>query len=499
MSYVLGIDLGTSSLKGILMNQEGRVICEKSSEYSLDIPKAGYSEQKPEYWILACEEVLTGLSKDVKDFGEQLQGISFSGQMHSLVVLDQKNQSIYPAILWNDVRTTKQCQEIMNTLGDDLLEITRNIALEGFTLPKILWLQQHKPDIWKKTAKIMLPKDYLGYWFTESIQTEYSDAAGTLLLDIEKRAWSAEICTQFKINPDVLPDLVDSMATIGTVRTGIKEKYNLKQDVKVFAGGADNACGALGAGLVNEEIGLVSIGTSGVFSAYEPEIKDYNGKLHFFNHVIPNVYYSMGVTLAAGNSLSWFKETFGKGLDFETLLQGVSTVHPGSEGLLFTPYIVGERTPHFDSEIRGSFVGIDTHHDLKHFSRAVIEGITFSLKDSQEIMEQVKKKKFKRLISIGGGAKNSDWLQIQADIFNAEVISLSVEQGPGAGACMIAAIGSGWFNDINTVTEAFIDHKKVSFKPISKNVKKYQKIYSSWKNVYAATKDICHELKSSDK
>lgn len=495
MSYVLGIDLGTSSLKGILMNQEGKVVCEKSSEYSLDIPKAGYSEQKPEYWIVACEEVLTGLSNDVKDFGDQLQGISFSGQMHSLVTLDESNKSIYPAILWNDVRTTEQCKEIMSTFGTELLEITKNVALEGFTLPKILWLQQNKPDVWEKTAKIMLPKDYLSFWFTGKICSEYSDAAGTLLLDIEKRSWSEEICDHFEIDMEILPDLVDSMTTIGSVRSDIRERYKLKQDVKVLAGGADNACAALGTGLVDEELGLVSIGTSGVFSAYEPEIRDYQVKLHFFNHVIPNVFYSMGVTLAAGNSLSWFKETFGKGLSFETLLKDISTVHPGSNGLLFTPYIVGERTPYFDSDIRGSFIGIDIHHELKHFSRSVLEGITFSLKDSQKMMEQVKNQKFTRLLSVGGGAKNSDWMQIQADIFDAEIIGLSIEQGPGAGACMIAAIGSGWFNDIQTAAEVFIKYKKKSFKPIPKNVKQYQKIYQIWTKVYGATRDICHELK----
>lgn len=494
MGYVLGIDLGTSSLKGILMDKAGKVICEKSSEYGIDTPKPGFSEQRPEYWIVACEEVLTGLSIEVKDFGEKLEGISFSGQMHSLVVLDDENKPVYPAILWNDVRTTAQCQEIMDKMGAELLEITKNIALEGFTLPKILWLQENEPEVWGKVAKLMLPKDYLGLWFTGNIRSEYSDAAGTLLLDVEKRAWSEEIAKAFDISMKVLPELIPSMGEVGRVKEGIKERYNLSNDVKVFAGGADNAAAALGAGMVSEDVALVSLGTSGVFSAYEPTIKDYKGKLHFFNHVIPDVYYSMGVTLAAGNSLNWFKNTFGKGLTFTELLQDVYQVSPGSNGLLFTPYIVGERTPYFDSKIRGSFIGIDTRHDLRHFARAVMEGITFSLKDSQEIMEKEKGKRFSRLVSVGGGAKNPDWMQMQADIFNADIIRLTVEQGPGAGACMIAAIGCGWFSDAKSATEVFVTYKETVFSPKPENVEKYQQIYHIWKKVYQSTKDICHEL-----
>ena len=246
----------------------------------------------------------------------------------------------------------------------------------------------------------------------------------------------------------------------------------------------------MASGIADDEIGLVSIGTSGVFSSFEGQVEDYHGKLHFFNHVIEDKYYSMGVTLAAGNSLSWFKETFAKGISFEDMLKDVYQIAPGSDGLMFTPYIAGERTPHIDSQVRGSFIGIDTKHTFDHFARAVMEGITFSLKDSQMIMEQAKQKKFKKLISVGGGAKNPDWMQMQADIFDAEMIRLSVEQGPGLGACMIAAMGLGWFENVEALIDTFVDYKQATFTPNKENVAIYQAVYQKWQKIYQATKDF---------
>lgn len=491
MRYVLGIDLGTSSLKGILMNPEGQQITEQSSEYPLFSPKPGYSQQHPDDWISACEEVLEKIAAEVDDFSSGLEGISFSGQMHSLVVLDKKNQPVYPSILWNDGRTSKQCRRINDQFGEKLLKITGNIPLEGFTLPKILWLQENEPKVWVKVATILLPKDYLRYWFTGKLASEYSDAAGTLLLDIEKQAWSTEIIEEFGISEQILPDLVSSFAEVRGVRSNLKQRFGFKQEVRVFAGGADNACAALGAGLADDGTGLLSIGTSGVLSSYESARQDYDGKLHFFNHVLPDRYYSMGVTLAAGNSLSWFKDTFAEERSFSELLEGISDISPGSDGLLFSPYLMGERTPHFDSKTRGSFIGITGEHTLSHFARAVLEGITFSLKDSQEIMSR-KGNQFKRLISVGGGAKNSDWLQMQADILDTEIHSLAVEQGPCAGACMIAALGCGWLDDSESLIERFVVYKSNRYKPNKQNVQQYQQIYGVWQKMYAATKEICH-------
>ena len=490
MNYVLGLDLGTSSLKGLLVNQEGKIVCTKSANYPLYNPQSGYSEQDPLDWIEAAKNVILELSREVSDFTSHLDGISFSGQMHSLVLLDENSNPIRKAILWNDVRTTEQCARIMEECGDIVLSQMKNRALEGFTLPKLLWVKENEPELWEKASKFLLPKDYLGYWMTGQQQMELSDAAGTLLLNIEEEQWNWNIAEHFAIPKDIFPNLVQSMDKIGNLREDLKEQFGFTKDIPIFAGGADNACAALGAGIIEENTGLCSIGTSGVFLTYEESgNKDYEGKLHFFNHVKKDSFYSMGVTLAAGHSLSWFKDTFAKNESFEELLANVSTVSPGAEGLLFTPYIVGERTPHFDSQIRGSFIGMETRHQLVHFTRAVLEGITFSLKDSQEIMNQYADKQLNKIVSIGGGAKNKDWLQMQADIFQTTIVTLTNEQGPALGAAMIAALGSNWFSDVQECVQTFVTYGE-EYTPIKENVEKYQEIYERYKRVYPAVKGV---------
>jgi len=490
MNYVLGLDLGTSSLKGLLVNQEGKIVCTKSANYPLYNPQSGYSEQDPLDWIEAAKNVILELSREVSDFTSRLDGISFSGQMHSLVLLDENSNPIRKAILWNDVRTTEQCARIMEECGDIVLSQMKNRALEGFTLPKLLWVKENEPELWEKASKFLLPKDYLGYWMTGQKQMELSDAAGTLLLNIEEEQWNWNIAEHFAISKEIFPNLVQSMDKIGNLREDLKEQFGFTKDIPIFAGGADNACAALGAGIIEENTGLCSIGTSGVFLTYEESgNKDYEGKLHFFNHVKKDSFYSMGVTLAAGHSLSWFKDTFAKNESFEELLANVSTVSPGAEGLLFTPYIVGERTPHFDSQIRGSFIGMDTRHQLVDFTRAVLEGITFSLKDSQEIMNQYADKQLNKIVSIGGGAKNKDWLQMQADIFQTTIVTLTNEQGPALGAAMIAALGSNWFSDVQECVQTFVTYGE-EYTPIKENVEKYQEIYERYKRVYPAVKGV---------
>ncbi|MBR7926860.1 xylulokinase [Aerococcaceae bacterium zg-ZUI334] len=490
MSYVLGIDLGTGSLKGLLFDETGKLITTVSRKYDLSQPQPGYSEQNPDDWKVAMFEVLDELKATVSDFAEQLVGISFSGQMHSLVLLDEHNQVIRPAILWNDVRTTAQCQQIMATFGDELLAITKNIALEGFTLPKVLWVQEHEPDNWSKVRHLLLPKDYLVHTLTGNYSMDYSDAAGTLLFDVANLKWSDEILSQFNIDAAILPTLYQSAQCVGNVTESIASRYGFANPVAVMAGGADNACAALGAGIVKLGRGMISIGTSGVFlSSEENGDADYQGKLHLFNHSAPNLHYSMGVTLAAGNSLDWFKNTFARDLSFETLLSGIGEIPIGSEGLLFTPYITGERTPHNDSEIRGSFTNMDIRHGLTHFARAVLEGITFSLKDAQVIMSETSQREFTELVSVGGGAKNSDWLQMQADIFNADIITLETEQGPGVGAAMLAALGSGVVSSVEECIEQFVKYDR-RYQPIAENVEKYRQVYERYVKVYPALKEI---------
>jgi xylulokinase len=495
MKYVIGVDLGTSAVKILLVNQNGAVCQEVSKSYPLIIEKSGYSEQNPEEWV---EKTIAGLAELIQQFDgdvNDIEGISFSGQMHGLVLLDDNKQVLRNAILWNDTRTTKQCQEIYDVVGRErLLDVTKNPALEGFTLPKILWVKENEPLIFEKASVFLLPKDYLRYRLTGNIHMEYSDAAGTLLLNVAKREWSHEVLEAFDLSTEFCPPLVESHAFVGTLSAELAQATGLSEAIKVFAGGADNACGAIGSGILSEGKTLASIGTSGVVLAYEQRNDlDFEGKVHYFNHSEENAYYTMGVTLAAGYSLSWFKDTFSKEEAFELFLEGVDEVHAGSNGLLFTPYIVGERTPLADSAIRGSFIGVDAAHERKHFARAVLEGITFSLNESIEIFRS-SGKKIDSIISIGGGAKNETWLQMQADIFDAKIEKLTSEQGPGMGAAMLAAYGCGWYPSLKECAQTFIQTAKTYY-PIPENVEAYKKLFTIYQQVYTQTKDLNEQLR----
>ena len=494
MKYVIGVDLGTSAVKILLINQNGEVCHEVSKSYPLIQEKSGYSEQNPEEWV---EKTAQGLAELVQKFQgnvEDIEGISFSGQMHGLVLLDEEHQVLRNAILWNDTRTTEQCRQINEIVGTDrLLEITKNPALEGFTLPKLLWVKQYEPEVFEKAHVFMLPKDYLRYRMTGEIHSEYSDAAGTLLLNVSKKTWSTEICELVGIKSELCPPLVESHQLVGTITSDFANWTGLSESVKVFAGGADNACGAIGSGILSEGRTLCSIGTSGVVLSYEERNdQDFQGKVHYFNHGEENAFYTMGVTLAAGYSLSWFKDTFAEKEEFEQLLQGIDQVPVGANGLLFTPYLVGERTPHADSVIRGSFIGMDASHKRRDFVRAVLEGITFSLNESIEIFRE-NGKNIDTIISIGGGAKNEAWLQMQADIFNANIVKLSSEQGPGMGAAMLAAFGCGWFSSLLECANKFIEPVK-TYQPVKENVEQYQKLFGIYKQVYKQTKVLNEQL-----
>ncbi|MFF2587976.1 xylulokinase [Peribacillus butanolivorans] len=495
MKYVVGIDLGTSAVKVLLMDQYGTVCKEQSKSYPLIQEKSGYSEQDPEHWVVKTKEALTEIVADFEGNIQDIEGISFSGQMHGLVLLDENRHVLRNAILWNDTRTTEQCKKIYKVVGHErLLEITKNPALEGFTLPKLLWVQENEPRIFGKADLFLLPKDYLRYRMTGQIHMDYSDAAGTLLLNVGEKEWSKEICDLVQINADLCPPLVESHACVGTITPDFADKTGLSESTKVFAGSADNASGAIGSGIISEGKTLCSIGTSGVILSYEEKSdRDFKGKVHYFNHGAENAFYTMGVTLAAGFSLSWFKDVFAEHETFEEMLEGIDEVPVGANGLLFTPYLLGERTPHADSQIRASFIGMDASHNKKDFVRAVVEGITFSLHESVEIFRE-SGKSVDTIISIGGGAKNETWLQIQADIFNANIVKLSSEQGPGMGAAMLAAYGCGWFESLKECSDRFIQPAK-TYTPIQENVEKYQKLFKFYKAVYHQTQELNEGLK----
>lgn len=493
MKYVIGIDLGTSAVKTILVDQNGCVVAEASESYPLIQIRSGFSEQDPEKWVIQTKNALIKLCSLFEGDPNDIEGISFSGQMHGLVILDENHDILRNAILWNDTRTSTQCERIIEEFGEEMLEISKNRVLEGFTLPKILWVQEHEPELFKQIAVFLLPKDYVRYRMTGKIHSEYSDAAGTLLLDVSKKEWNKQICEKFEISENICPPLVDSHDLVGTVLPDVANEVGLSSKTKVFAGGADNACGAIGAGILSFDYTLSSIGTSGVILSYEEDReRDYKGKVHFFNHAKADAYYSMGVTLSAGQSLTWFKNTFAKDESFEQMMEGIEDIPVGSDGLLFTPYLFGERTPYPDSSIRGSFIGINGAHKRSHFVRAVMEGITFSLQESIQIFRQ-EGKIVDTVISIGGGAKSDTWLQMQADIFKAKVVKLESEQGPGLGAAMIAAYGAGLFESLDECAKKFIQFK-AEFHPQKDNIEKYDQLFEIYQMIYRNTKEINQKL-----
>jgi xylulokinase len=494
MRYVIGIDLGTSSVKAILVSEKGEIYREVSKSYPLIQPKAGYSEQDPEEWVIKTKEALKELVEHFDGDVRDIQGISFSGQMHGLVLLGDKDQPIRNAILWNDTRTTKQCRRIIEVLGENqLYQWTKNPALEGFTLPKLLWVQEHEPENFSRIKTFLLPKDYLRFRMTNAVHSEYSDAAGTLLLDIKNKTWSREICEAFSIDPTICPPLVDSAECVGRLNEDFARATGLSSETKVFAGGADNACGAIGAGITSPGKTMCSIGTSGVILTFEADASPvYGGNVHFFNHAVKDAFYSMGVTLSAGYSLDWYKQRFASEMGFDELLKEAETVSPGSDGLLFAPYLVGERTPHGDARIRGSYIGIDALHERAHFTRAVLEGVTFSLNESIEIL-RASGKTIDTIVSIGGGAKSRVWLQIQADIFNARIIKLKSEQGPALGAAILAGLGCGWYSNMQDGVKTFVQVDQV-YEPNPENVERYRSIFKLYQEIYKATKNLNYLL-----
>lgn len=495
MKYTIGIDLGTSSLKGIILSREGEVVLSASSEYEIHTPQSGYSEQNPQDWVEAFDIVMDKLFSNYSDLKGNVDGISFSGQMHSLVVLDSDNEVIRPAILWNDVRTSKQSDLINRNLNQEIIKITKNRSLEGFTLPKLMWLRENEPSNYKKINSILLPKDYLRYILTGNKHIDLSDAAGTLLLDLEGECWSEDLCEEYGVDINALPPLIKSAGFTGILTGLYSQKYG---EIKVFAGGADNACAALGAGIINSERSMVSIGTSGVLLSAEEDMKNYKGLLHFFNHCSDNYYYSMGVTLSAGLSLSWIRGIIDPDLTYSELLKDISMAPIGADGLIFNPYLMGERTPHFDASARGSFVGLDVIHTKDHILRSVVEGITFSLKNSLDLINGTRPERIKEIVSVGGGAKNIEWLQIQADIFDTPIRTLTVEEGPSLGAAMLAALGANWFRDINECVDCCVKVNELIY-PIKENVLEYEEFYRIYNHVYSSLVEVNHLLSEKKK
>ncbi|HAT55692.1 MAG TPA: xylulokinase [Lactobacillus sp.] len=492
MNYVLGVDLGTSAVKVSAVTPTGTIAAQESFDYPLSQPLPGYSEQNPEDWVSGTTVAIVNLILKDGLKPAEISSLSFSGQMHGLVLLDKNSQVLRPAILWNDTRATAQRQEIEEKLGSQFEAITKNEPLEGFTLPKLLWVKENEPDIYQQATTFLTPKDYVRYRMTGNLAIDFSDATGTVLLDLNTGQWSKTICDALDIDINLCPPLIKSTDLAGHITTSYAAFSGLSTKTSVFGGAADNAAGAVGAGIINDNNAMVSIGTSGVVLKSEPQLPDYQGTLQVEDHGIPGRYYSMGVTLAAGYSLNWFKRTFAANESFERLTALASRQPIGANGLLFSPYIVGERAPYADSDIRGSFIGIDGTQQSADFTRAVMEGITFSFMDLLNVYQD-NQSPVTHIVSIGGGAKSAFWLQMQADIFNLPVTSLVNEQGPGLGAAMIAAMGLGWFKEWQTCVDTFVHYGKTYY-PDDASHQLYQQYYAVYHQLYRATKSLTKQL-----
>lgn len=489
----LGIDLGTSSVKIIAMNEEGHILGEASREYSVHYPKQNWAEQDPEDWWIATRDCIKELSSKEFCINNTIKGIGLSGQMHGLVVLDENNQVLHPAIIWCDQRTDEECNDILDSFGQEKLsEYTGNRVLTGFTLPKLLWIKKHKPKIFKKIAHILLPKDYIRFKLTGDYATDLSDASGMLMLDVRNRCWSKEIVNFIEIDELALPKLYQSYEVTGYVSDAMSDILGLKGKIEVVAGAGDQAAGAIGTGTVKKGIVSVTLGTSGVvFAAHDDYTVDKENRLHAFCHA-NGKYHSMGVMLSAASCLNWWIKEVNKGVSFDVLLKEAEDVPLGSNGLIFLPYLMGERTPYPDPNARGCFIGLSMSHMRGHMTRAILEGVAFGLKDSIEILKDLKMP-IDTVRLVGGGSKSILWNQIIADVFNEKIEILKTNQGGALGASILASVGCQLYENVEEACDNIVSIREI-FYPKKINAEEYYHYYMIYKDCYKGLKSIFNSI-----
>jgi len=502
MAYLVGIDVGTSGTKTVLFDTRGKTVASKMMEYPLHAPKPGWSEQDPEDWWNAACKTLRAVTAKVKT--SEIKGVSFSGQMHGSVFLDKNNTVIRECILWNDSRTHKECDEIYERLGaKNLHRWTANPALTGFTAPKVLWLRNHEKANYRRLKTLVLPKDYVRYRLTGEIAMDVADAAGTLLFDVQKRKWSKQVLEGLDIDPSIMPPLLESQDVAGHITAEAAKKTGLKEGTPVIAGGADNPCGAIGTGVVTEGRVLCSLGTSGVlFAPTEKMRRDPNLALHSFCHSVPGLWYLMGVVLSAGMSLRWYRDRLGgeemalakkrKTDVYNLLMEEAQNAGLGSEGLIFLPYLMGERSPHGDPHAKGVFFGLTFRHGKSHIIRSILEGVTFGLLDSLEVCRKLGVD-IGEIRATGGGARSSLWLQIIADAVGEEVVTVSSEEGPALGAAILAGGGSGVYGAVKEAADKVVKITG-SYKPDKKRNRMYREQYEIFRSLYPLLKNSFREV-----
>ena len=490
MKVCIGIDVGTSGTKALAVDRKGKILAQASTGYGSSHPKPLWSEQNPDDWWNATVKVVQSLVSKAKLKPADVAAIGLSGQMHGSVFLDKNDKVVRPALLWNDQRTIDECAEIEELAGGrkQLIKMVANPALTGFTAPKILWLRNKEPRNFAKTTKVLLPKDDVRRRLTGEYATDVSDASGTLLLDVEKRTWSKRLLKKLDLDPGLLPTCYESEDVTGKLTQASADKLGLTTDCIVVGGAGDCAAGAVGNGIVKKGLLSTSIGTSGVVFVHSDEPQaDPNGRLHTFCHAVRDKWHLMGVTLNAGGSLGWFRNTLCPGTKFEQLTREADEVSPGSEGLHFLPYLSGERTPHLDPLARGALIGLTLKHTRGHISRAILEGVTYSLRDSLAIMQQLDVP-IRQIRATGGGSKSPFWRQLQADVFGKAVTAMVAEEGPAYGVALLATVGAGWFKNITDACNATVKVAATT-KPILKHRKAYDARFPTYQGLYSALKD----------
>jgi len=473
-STFVGLDVGTTGVKAIAVSPEGEVVAGAEREYPLSTPAPGWAEQDPEDWWRASEAALADVG------AEHAAGIGLSGQMHGLVALDESDRVIRPAILWNDQRTAAECEEIERRIGvERLIALTGNRALTGFTAPKLLWLRAHEPEAYGRIRHVLLPKDYVRLRLTGEHATDVADASGTLLFDVAERRWSAEVLEALELPPEWLPGALESPEVSGQSENG----------TPVAAGAGDQAAGALGVGVAGPGPLSVVLGTSGVVFAalpgYSPEPE---ARLHVFCHAVPGTWHAMGVMLSAAGSLRWFRDAFAAGETYDELLAGAEDVQPGAEGVLFLPYLSGERTPHADPYARAAFTGLGLEHGRAALTRAVLEGVAYGLRDSLELLRQLGVRAESGRVS-GGGARSRLWLKIVASTLGIPLELTVAEEGAAFGAALLGAVAAGVFSDVHEAVEACVRPSE-RFEPDEGWVRAYEAGYPRYRALYPSLEHL---------
>lgn len=499
MKYLLGIDIGTSGTKTVLFKQNGEPVVSSTKDYPLFQPANGYAEQEPEHWWEAAVCTVSDVLKKSGVNAGDIAGIGLSGQMHGLVMLDENGEVLRRSIIWCDQRTAAQCEEITRRVGANrLIEITANPALTGFTASKILWVRANEPEVYEKCRHILLPKDYIRYKLTGEFATEVSDASGMQLLDVPERRWSEEVLTKLDIDKSLLAKVYESPDITGKISKDVARLTGLKEGTPVVGGAGDNAAAAVGTGVVKDGKGFTTIGTSGVVYAHTSELSiDAKGRVHTFCCAVPGAWHVMGVTQSAGLSRKWFRDNFcfseieaakETGLDSYDLMDMKIANSPiGANRLLYLPYLMGERTPHLDANARGVFFGLSAMHTKSDLLRAVIEGVSFSLKDCLTVLDEMGIA-VDNMALCGGGAASVLWRQMLADVYGCPVNTIASPEGPALGVALLAAVGAGIYSDVEEACSAVIEYGPV-LTPVDDNTKEYANYYELYKQLYCDLKN----------